>query len=126
MYIERKEDERGGEKERKGKEKENENEMLSVNEFLILCISFIASILDTAKRLPQLYKTFKTKNVNGMSVFSLILMCISNLLWLLHGYLTIMDYWVILANVAGCFTNGLLITMYFVYKNNDDERDVMT
>lgn len=48
-------------------------------------IGFSAAILTTAAFLPQVYKTWKTKDVSGLSLPMLIMFFVGVFLWLLYG-----------------------------------------
>ncbi|MFI1772962.1 SemiSWEET family sugar transporter [Thalassobellus citreus] len=50
-------------------------------------IGFIAAILTTAAFLPQVYKTWKTKDVSGLSLPMLIIFFIGIVGWLIYGIL---------------------------------------
>lgn len=48
-------------------------------------IGFSAAILTTAAFLPQVYKTWKTKDVSGLSLPMLIMFFVGVFLWLIYG-----------------------------------------
>lgn len=50
-------------------------------------IGFIAAILTTAAFLPQVYQTWKTKDVSGLSLPMLALFFSGIALWLIYGVL---------------------------------------
>ena len=78
-------------------------------------IAILAPLVSSIQLFPQLYKTYKTKNVKGLSFYFLILFLISNFLWLLHGYF-IFDYSLIVAGIVSIIINILLLKLYFLYK----------
>ncbi|MFT5751919.1 MAG: MtN3 and saliva related transmembrane protein [Flavobacteriales bacterium] len=85
--------------------------MAEINNIEIL--GLIAATLTTASFLPQVYKTWKTKDVSGLSLpmFSMFLMGI--ILWFIYG-LYINSLSLILANgitVVSCF-----LLIYFKLK----------
>lgn len=49
-------------------------------------IGFTAAILTTAAFLPQVYKTWKTKDVSSLSLPMLIMFFIGVFLWLVYGF----------------------------------------
>ncbi|UKM65898.1 SemiSWEET transporter [Flavobacteriaceae bacterium GSB9] len=51
-------------------------------------IGFIAAVLTTAAFLPQVYKTWKTKDVSSLSLPMLLMFFIGVLAWLIYGFLT--------------------------------------
>ena len=50
-------------------------------------IGFAAAILTTAAFLPQVYKTWKTKDVSGLSLPMLLIFFVGIVLWLVYGVL---------------------------------------
>ncbi|MDO5978456.1 SemiSWEET family sugar transporter [Flavivirga spongiicola] len=50
-------------------------------------IGFIAAILTTAAFLPQVYKTWKTKDVSSLSLPMLLIFFIGVFSWLIYGFL---------------------------------------
>ncbi|WP_345190039.1 SemiSWEET transporter [Algibacter agarivorans] len=50
-------------------------------------IGFGAAILTTAAFLPQVYKTWKTKDVSSLSLHMLLLFFIGIVAWLIYGFL---------------------------------------
>lgn len=50
-------------------------------------IGFIAAILTTAAFLPQVYKTWKTKDVSSLSLTMLVMFIIGIVCWLIYGIL---------------------------------------
>jgi len=50
-------------------------------------IGFIAAILTTTAFLPQVYKTWKTKDVSGLSLPMLFIFFIGICAWLIYGFL---------------------------------------
>jgi MtN3 and saliva related transmembrane protein len=50
-------------------------------------IGFIAAILTTTAFLPQVYKTWKTKDVSGLSLPMLLIFFIGIIGWLVYGIL---------------------------------------
>ena len=58
------------------------------------------------------------KLVNDLSFYSLSLILITNLLWLLHGYF-INDISLILAGVVSMIINVTLLTLFVIYRKID-------
>ena len=50
-------------------------------------IGFIAAFLTTAAFLPQVYKTWKTKDVSALSLPMLSMFFLGLVLWLVYGFL---------------------------------------
>lgn len=85
---------------------------------LSLTIATLAPIVNSIQLFPQLYKTYTTKSVNDLSFYSLSLILITNLLWLLHGYF-INDISLILAGVVSMIINVTLLTLFVIYRKID-------
>jgi len=78
-------------------------------------VSILAPLVNTIQQMPQLYKTFTTKKVKDLSLYSLLLILSTNLLWLLHGYF-IMDFSLIIGGFISLLVNTMLLLLYFRYK----------
>lgn len=87
---------------------------------LSLTIATLAPIVNSIQLFPQLYKTYTTKSVNDLSFYSLSLILITNLLWLLHGYF-INDASLILAGLVSMIINVTLLTLFVIYRKVDLE-----
>ena len=51
----------------------------------VTIVGFAAAVLTTASFLPQAFKTIRTKNTSGISLFMYSLFAAGTLLWLLFG-----------------------------------------
>ena len=80
-----------------------------------LIVATLAPIVNCMQLLPQLYKTYTTKSVKDLSFYSLFLLLITILLWLLHGYF-INDNSLIVAGLITLVINISLIRLYFLYR----------
>lgn len=87
----------------------------SVYIMLPLIVATLAPIINCIQPFPQLYKTYITKSVKDLSVWSLLLILATNLLWLLHGYF-IFDIPLIVTGVINMIINITLLTLYFLYR----------
>ena len=54
---------------------------------MIEFIGFTAAVLTTVAFLPQVYKTWKTKDVESLSLPMLLMFFIGIVLWLIYGFL---------------------------------------
>ena len=77
-------------------------------------VATLAPIINCLQLIPQLYKTYKTKRVHDLSLYSLLLILTVNILWLLHGYF-INDISLIVAGMISMIINIALLTLYFIY-----------
>ena len=78
-------------------------------------VATIVPIINCVQLLPQLYKTYTTKSVKDLSFHSLLLILITNALWLLHGYF-IFDYSLIIAGIISMAVNITMMILYLSYK----------
>ncbi|WP_299259706.1 SemiSWEET transporter [uncultured Aquimarina sp.] len=79
-------------------------------------LGLIAATLTTAAFLPQVYKTWKTKSAESLSLSMLLIFESGVLCWLIYGYL-IDSLPVILANFVTAISGFLLLYFKFRYKN---------
>lgn len=86
--------------------------MVNIN--LPLIVATLAPIINCIQLVPQLYKTYITKSVKDLSLYSLLLILTTNLLWLLHGYF-IFDTSLI---VAGIISISININLLIIYVKN--------
>ena len=80
-------------------------------------IATLAPIVNSIQLFPQLYKTYITKSVKDLSLYSLSLILITNVLWLLHGYF-ILDISLIVAGTVSMIINVALLILFFFYRKN--------
>ncbi|WP_242084083.1 SemiSWEET family sugar transporter [Aestuariivivens sediminis] len=69
-------------------------------------IGFIAAVLTTSAFLPQVYKTWITKDVSGLSLPMLFLFFIGIMAWLVYGILK--------PSLAMIFANGITLMSSFL------------
>jgi len=79
-------------------------------------VATLAPVVNSIQLFPQLYKTYTTKSVKDLSFYSLSLILLTNLLWLLHGYF-IIDTSLIVAGIVSMIINVALFLLYVLYKN---------
>ena len=89
------------------------------NKYIMLpfIVATSAVVVNCIQLFPQLYKTYMTKSVKDTSLYSLILISTTNLLWLLHGYF-IGDISLIVAGIVSMIVNLALLTLHFLYRKN--------
>lgn len=79
-------------------------------------IGFGAAILTTIAFLPQVYKTWKTKDVSSLSLPMLILFFVGIVLWLVYGFLMHSPS-MIFANSITVVSSILLLYFKLKYRN---------
>jgi MtN3 and saliva related transmembrane protein len=82
---------------------------------LAQCVSVLAPIVNCIQMFPQVYKTYRTKHVKDLSFYSIGLVLLTSILWLLHGYF-IQDTSLIAAGVISVIVNVSLLYLFFKYK----------
>ena len=83
---------------------------------LKLAVASIVPITTSIQLLPQLLKTYETKSVKDLSLYTLLLILLNNLLWLFHG-LFIYDYSRIISGIVSLIINLILFAFYIYYSN---------
>ncbi|WP_282072837.1 SemiSWEET family sugar transporter [Polaribacter atrinae] len=78
-------------------------------------IGLIAAVLTTASFLPQVFKTYKTKDTSGLSLTMYIVFFIGVVLWSIYG-VYIHSLSIILANSITAILALYLIFMKIKYK----------
>ncbi len=78
-------------------------------------IGLIAATLTTGAFFPQVYKTWKTKNVDGLSLSMYAFFFVGIVLWLVYGIL-IESIAVILANVITAILAFILLFFKIKYR----------
>ncbi|GAA4275372.1 SemiSWEET transporter [Aquimarina mytili] len=79
-------------------------------------LGLVAAILTTAAFLPQVYKTWKTKSTDSLSLTMLLIFVSGVLCWLVYGFL-IDSFPIILANFITAISGFLLLYFKYRYKN---------
>ena len=78
---------------------------------------WIASSITLIYKLPQIYKLYKTKKSDDLSLFSLLIQCFGYIFYILHGD-TLNDLPIMFMGGGALFETSLIIGMYFYYKSN--------
>lgn len=78
-------------------------------------VGYSAAISLMSTLLPQLYHTFKTKKVDDVSYFFILLNLLTSSLFLIYGIL-LSELPIIIANIFLILQNSTLITFKKIYK----------
>lgn len=81
-------------------------------------IGLLAGTITTAAAVPQVLRTYRTRQARDISIWQPILLNIGMSLWLSYG-LIIGDTPLIVANAFSIVCYSLLIVMKIVYKEDD-------
>lgn len=84
-------------------------------EFIVSSVAVLAPIVNCIQLVPQLWKTWKTKSAEDLSMESLLLILLTNLLWFLHGYF-IFDISLLVAGGISIIINTCLLALYLQYR----------
>lgn len=79
-------------------------------------LGLVAATLTTAAFLPQVYKTWKLKSADSLSLTMLLTFVSGVLCWLIYGFL-IDSLPIILANLVTAISGFLLLYFKYRYKN---------
>lgn len=87
-------------------------------DFSVEIIGTIGAILTTASFVPQVYKSFKSKSADGISLAMYVVFLIGIAFWLIYGIL-IHSFSVILANIVSGILVLIIISLRIIYKKSD-------
>jgi MtN3 and saliva related transmembrane protein len=54
--------------------------------FLVTAIGLFASILSSATFVPQVFKAWRTKSVGDLSIYTILIVTVSTIVWLVYGF----------------------------------------
>lgn len=91
--------------------------MISENDLTEL-FGFLAALLTTVAFAPQLYKTWKTRSANDVSLVMLILFITGLLFWIVYG-LKIHSIPILAANIVTLLFNASIL--FLKIRNNKNE-----
>ena len=77
-------------------------------------VGHFGAFLSSVTFIPQVYKVWKTKSVNDLSLTMLLIVFTSTIVWLVYA-IALMLWPVILANGIICLLSTLLIYFKFAY-----------
>ena len=78
-------------------------------------VAVLAPIVNCVQLFPQLYKSYHTKHVEDLSLYSLCLLLLTSILWLIHGYF-IKDTSLMVAGIISVSVNVSLLLLFFRYR----------
>ncbi len=77
-------------------------------------VGHFGAFLSSVTFIPQVYKVWKTKSVNDLSLTMMLIVFTSTIVWLVYAF-ALMLWPVILANGIICFLSALLIYFKLAY-----------
>jgi len=78
-------------------------------------VAILAPLVNMVQLMPQVYKVYQTHQVRDLSILSIGLLLLTNLLWILHGYF-IQDTSLLFSGSVSMSVNLLLLAGYLRYK----------
>ena len=78
-------------------------------------IGLVAGVLTTSAFVPQVYKTWKSKSADGLSLTMYLVFFVGIILWLIYG-IYIQSFAMILTNAVTSFLSLLLILFKLRFK----------
>lgn len=81
---------------------------------LPIVVSILAPVLTFSQLIPQLYKTYKTKRVKDLSIHTILIIFLSNVLWFIHG-IHIQDITLIFSGIVSSIISFLMLVLYFIH-----------
>ena len=81
---------------------------------LTALVAVAAPLVNCIQLIPQLYKTYTTRRVADLSLYSLLLILVTNLLWFAHGAM-IRDVALLVSGSVSLLVNGALLFLYGIY-----------
>ncbi len=77
-------------------------------------VAVVAPLLTSIQLVPQVYKTYTTRNVSGLSVYTFMLAWLTSLLWWIHGYYTL-DLSLMVATTVSLIMNSSMLLMLYLF-----------
>ena len=81
-------------------------------------LGLLAGAITTAAAVPQVIRTYRTRQARDISIWQPVLLNIGMSLWLIYGYM-IGDTPLMVANAISLVCYSLLIAMKILYKEDD-------
>ena len=77
---------------------------------------WIASSITLIYKLPQIYKLYKTKKSDDLSVNSLLMQSVGYIFYIIHGA-NVQDNPIIVMGTGALFETMVIVAMYYLYRN---------
>jgi len=91
--------------------------MLELDDTMLGIIGILAGILILSGWVPQIAKGYRTKKLNDVSSYLMILIFAGAVLWLVYG-LALDDIYIIGVNIAAMFLTMIVLAMKLKYERN--------
>jgi MtN3 and saliva related transmembrane protein len=90
-----------------------------MNSFISEMIGYAAAFFGTILMLPQVYKTYRTRQVKDISLIMLVIYIVNCTLWGIYGF-HLRSVPMLLCNGIALCIGLLMITMKIAYSRNQD------
>ena len=91
--------------------------MLELDDTMMGIIGILAGILILSGWVPQIAKGYRTKKLNDVSPYLMILIFVGATLWLIYG-MALDDVYIMGVNLAAMFLTMVLLSMKLKYEKN--------
>ena len=91
--------------------------MLELDDTMMGIIGILAGILILSGWVPQIAKGYRTKKLNDVSPYLMILIFVGATLWLIYG-IALDDVYIMGVNLAAMFLTMVLLSMKLKYEKN--------
>ena len=95
--------------------------MLELDETMMGIIGILAGILILAGWVPQIAKGYRTKKLNDVSSYLMILIFAGATLWLIYG-MALDDVYIMGVNLAAMFLTMIVLSMKLKYEKAEQRR----
>ena len=85
--------------------------------FWVSILGSVAATLVTASFIPQIIRGYRTKRLEDVSYWLMIMICVGMSLWIIYGVIK-QDFVIIGANVSTIALNVVLLTLKLKYSKN--------
>ena len=82
-------------------------------------VALIITLAYTAVGLPvQIRRNFLHKSTKGLSLFTILLMCMTFMSWVVYAAMkTPLDWYIIVSNSIGALCACILLVQFYIYRN---------
>ncbi|AHI53007.1 SemiSWEET family sugar transporter [Spiroplasma culicicola] len=81
-------------------------------------LGWIGTVLTAVYLIPQVIKVIKTRNTNDISYYSISILIIASLIWIIYGFLTpIPQPQVYITNMFQCIFSSIILIMKLIPNN---------
>ncbi|MFN7117694.1 MAG: SemiSWEET family sugar transporter [Saprospiraceae bacterium] len=84
-------------------------------------VGYVAGTFTTASVLPQVIKTWRTKEASDVSISMYIIYLIGAILWVIYGFIK-SDWSIIITNGITCLLNIIMLVLKIKYGSETPEK----